>query len=136
MTSYKKRLPVKTSIEVNRETLSDLLSLINEGGISYWGDLDCDNATYYAAKDRLLADPEVKDEDICYEDVLAEVLIGGESLQIYDREEDQTSSFFLSDLEDAISSAAVEFGTDMDTWDGCTGDYIGQRVCFGEVLYG
>ena len=137
MKEYKKTVPVVQLMDITRETLSDVLSLIHEGGISYWGDLDCDNPTYYAAKDRLLADPEVKDDSICYEDVLAEVLIEDGVLTIYDREEeDRPHDFTLSDLEEAIAYAAAWYGLDMTNWDGLTGDYIGQMICFGEVIYG
>ena len=134
LTEYSKDIPVTTTIHIDREILVDLLSLMGDGGIGYWGDLSATTETVYQC-----AKANLKQEgltDVCYEDILAEILISGGKLDILDQEEEKHHTFTLAQFEKAVSAACEEFGTYMDMWDGDTGDYIGQYLCFGEIIYG
>lgn len=135
MSYYKKTIPVHSTIDVTEETISDLLSLMLEGGIGYWGDIGFNEDDYKAAKARLL-ERGIKPDSLCYEEVLAEILIGGGKLDFLDCEEDEHYPCDLAKLEEAISDTILEYGSDLDDWDAYAGDYLGQMICFGEVIYG
>ena len=136
MKEYKASILVTAPIEVNRQDLADILSIVHEGGIHYWGALKVPNDDAYIEAKARLQEGGVDMEEVCWEDVLVEILVDGGVLAIYDYEEGEKHEFNLDDLEDAIAAAGWEYGTDLDDWDGCTGDFIGQYLCFGEVIYG
>lgn len=132
-------------IPLTYELLTDILSLITEGSIDYWGELCHEADEYEAARDYIRKQYEMGKiepafgNELCYEDVLAGILIMGKKLSIWDREEDKDHYFDLQTLCQSIASYFTDnqdADYDPDTWDACTGDGIAQYICFDEWVYG
>ena len=104
-------------------------------GLGYIGgyglDLDYKKEDYKKAKDKLTSP--------CYEDVLLQILLDGNSLTIVDEEdEDNINTITIQDVYDRISSTPFDHLSDMINGndDATTADVILQTIFFNEIIYG
>jgi len=104
-------------------------------GLGYIGgyglDLDYKKEDYKKAKDKLTSP--------CYEDVLLQILLNGNSLTIVDEEdEDNINTITIQDVYDRISSTPLDHLSDMINGDddATTADVILQTIFFNEIIYG
>lgn len=132
-------------IPLTYELLTDILSLITEGSIDYWGELCFEADDYAEAKKYITKQVEAGKletafgNSLCYEDVLAGILMMGKELNIWEREDDIDHYFDLKALCRGITSYFTnnfEVDFDFDIWGVCTGDGIAQFICFDEWVYG
>ena len=132
-----------TITEFEHEELVDLLSTALCG--SSWFEADYDNNIYNSLKNK---------EGDCFEDALADMLLAGHKITIFDHEAegesyskkcvgfDGESAIYEITLKDFLKTASTKSGYklveevlsgDGDYW---TGDAFLQRVVFGEEVYG
>jgi hypothetical protein len=106
------------------------------GYISGYG-LELDNDSEYINAQKRLNDKGVK--GICYEDVLMEVLRGGDQLTLVDYDGDEERfSITLDDVHNKVQKVPVSHLLDMveERDDAVTADVILQTVFLGEVIFG
>ena len=106
------------------------------GYISGYG-LELDNGSEYINAQKRLNDKGVK--GICYEDVLMEVLRGGDQLTLVDYDGDEERfSITLDDVHNKVQKVPVSHLLDMveERDDAVTADVILQTVFLGEVIFG
>jgi hypothetical protein len=106
------------------------------GYISGYG-LELDNDSEYINAQKRLNDKGVK--GICYEDVLMEVLRGGDQLILVDYDGDEERfSITLDDVHNKVQKVPVSHLLDMveERDDAVTADVILQTVFLGEVIFG
>lgn len=78
-------------------------------------------------------------EDICFEDVLMEILRIGKSLELFDHENGEKPQFIsMSDVHERVSLAPFDHLSDMieERDDAVTADVILQTVFYQEVIFG
>ena len=104
-------------------------------GCSYWcSDLDFESSDYAEAKTRL----KVKGKkDLCYEEVLVEMLENGKSIWFCDNEEDEQYELTLEKLLNGIALNCERRPKDCDIDDGddITMDCIIQYALFEDVIF-
>jgi hypothetical protein len=102
------------------------------GYLSGYGlDLDYKKEDYKKAKEKLTSP--------CYEDVLLQILLDGNSLTLIDEEdEDNVNIITIQDVYDRISSTPFDHLSDMINGndDATTADAILQTIFFNEIIYG
>lgn len=143
------------TIRITKEDVVDILSSAI-GGIEYWGEIVPDDRQYEEAKRWLRenAEPDYDDGEICYEEIVAQILFDGRSVTIRDDEEDRESWLSLSNLARGIQTAFREGyyssynwlapdGDGFGEWhletsqiDSEVADVIVQFAVWGEVVYG
>ena len=132
-----------TVTEFEHEDLVDLLSTALYG--STWFEADYDSNIYNSLENK---------EGDCFEDKLADMLLAGHKITIFDHEAegesyskkcvgfDGESAIYEVDLKDFLKTASTKRGFklveevlsgDGDYW---TGDAFLQRVVFGDEIYG
>ena len=118
-------------------TSDDLVNIICGAltGCSYWCDFDFEPTDYAEAKQRL---KDRGNNDICYEEVLVEILEGGKSLWLKDTEEDEMYELTLDKLLNGIRDNCEDRpdDCDIDEGDDETMDCIIQYGLFGQILFG
>lgn len=130
---------MKHKIEITKEYSSDdLVDLLSTAlcGCSYWcSELDYDDNDYKEAKVRL---NENGNNNVCYEEVLVEILEDGKSIYWIDCEEDERYELTLEKLLNGIKKNAEErpHDCDLESGDAETMDCIIQYALFGEVIFG
>ena len=143
------------TIKITKEDVVDILSSAI-GGISYWGEIIPNDSQYEKAKRWLLenAEPDYDDGEICYEEVVAQILFDGKSVTVRDSEDDKESWLSLSNLAQGIQTAfregyyssynwLVPDGDGFGEWhletsqiDSEVADVIIQLAVLGEIVYG
>jgi hypothetical protein len=93
-----------------------------------------ESLSYKRAKDRI----SNESRSICYEDVLVEILRGGDELSFYDYEDNERLSFGLAQARENLEKE--EFADDLMTIhneqdDAITGYNVIQGALYGEVIY-
>lgn len=152
-----KRINPQITIEITKEDVVDILSSALNGGINYWGEEKPNDKIYEEARDWLRKNAELDYEDgeICYEEILAQMLFDGHSIPIIDNEdEDKEIWLSLSNLAIGIQRAfregyynsynwLVPDGDGFGEWhletsqiDSEVSDVIIQLAVLGEVVYG
>jgi hypothetical protein len=105
---------------------------------SYGLELDVDKEHYMAAKERLKV--KAPNEVICYEDILMEVLRGGDKLMLIDteNEEEQPVLITIKDVHERVSKTPLRqlIDTIEENGDAETADIMLQTVFLNEVIYG
>ena len=98
-------------------------------------DIDYQPDDYAEAKARL---KEKGNNDICYEEVLVEILEGGKSIWMCDDEEDKKYELTLLNLLNGIALNCKNrpYDCDIDNGDAETMDCIIQYSLFEDVIYG
>ena len=140
------------TIKITKEDVVDILSSAMDG-IGYWGRIVPNNEQYKEAK-KWIRENEEPDYEICYEDVIAQILFNGKSVTVRDIEDDKESWLSLSNLAQGIQTAfregyyssynwLVPDGDGFGEWhletsqiDSEVADAIIQFALFGEVIYG
>ena len=143
------------TIKITKEDVVDILSSAI-GGISYWGEIVPNDRQYEETKRWLLenAEPDYDDGEICYEEVVAQILFDGKSVTVRDIEDDKESWLSLSNLSYGIQRAfqegyysdynwLVPDGSGSNKWhlepdqiDAEVADVIIQLAVLGEIVYG
>ena len=140
------------TIKITKEDVVDILSSAIDG-IYYWGRIVLNNEQYKEAK-KWIRENEEPDYEICYEEVIAQILFDGKSVTVRDIEGDQESWLSLSNLSYGIRKAfqegyysdynwLVPDGGGSNKWhlepdqiDAEVADVIIQLAVWGEVVYG
>lgn len=117
---------------------NDLVDLLSTAmcGCSYWcSELDYEPKEYNEAKARL---KENGNNNICYEEVLVEMLESGKSIWFCNDEEDKSYELTLEKLLKGISQNAQErpHDCDLEMGDAETMDCIIQFALFNEIIFG
>lgn len=143
------------TIKITKEDVVDILSSAI-GGIGYWGEIVPNDRQYEETKRWLLenAEPDYDDGEICYEEVVAQILFDGKSVTVRDGEDDKESWLSLSNLAQGIQTAfregyyssynwLVPDGDGFGEWhletsqiDAEVADAIIQLAVLGEIVYG
>lgn len=143
------------TIKITKEDVVDILSSAI-GGIGYWGELVPNDWQYEKALQWLRenAESDYDDGEICYEEIIAQMLFNGEFITIRDIENGQESWLSLSNLAKGIQMAFKEGyyssyhwlipdGDGFGEWhletlqiDSEVADVIIQLAVWGEVIYG
>ena len=140
------------TIKITKEDVVDILSSAIDG-IYYWGRIVPNNEQYKEAK-KWIRENEEPDYEICYEEVIAQMLFDGKSVTVRDIEGDQESWLSLSNLSYGIRKAfqegyysdynwLVPDGGGSNKWhlepdqiDAEVADVIIQLAVLGEIVYG
>lgn len=150
-----KEINPQITIKITKEDVVDILSSAI-GGISYWGEIVPNDRQYEKAKRWLLenAESDYDDGEICYEEVIAQILFDGKSVTVRDSEDDKESWLSLSNLAQGIQTAfregyyssynwLVPDGDGFCKWhletsqiDAEVADVIIQLSVLGEIVYG
>ena len=150
-----KEINPQITIKITKEDVVDILSSAMDG-IGYWGEIVPNDRQYEKAKRWLLenAESDYDDGEICYEEVVAQILFDGKSVTVRDSEDDKESWLFLSNLAQGIQTAfregyyssynwLVPDGDGFGEWhletsqiDAEVADVIIQLAVWGEVVYG
>lgn len=159
MKNWNKEIAQETNpqitIKITKEDVVDILSSAI-GGIGYWGEIVPNDRQYEETRDwlRKNAESDYDDGEICYEDVIAQILFNGKSVTIRDIEDDKESWLSLSNLAQGIQTAfregyyssynwLVPDGDGFGKWhletsqiDSEVADVIIQLSVWGEIVYG
>ena len=150
-----KEINPQITIEITKEDVVDILSSAMDG-IGYWGEIVPNDRQYEEAEKWLRenAEPEYDDGEICYEEVIAQILFDGRSVTVRDIEDDKESWLSLSNLAQGIQTAfregyyssynwLVPDGDGFGKWhletsqiDSEVADVIIQLSVLGEIVYG
>ena len=150
-----KEIIPQITIKITKEDVVDILSSAI-GGIGYWGEIIPNDRQYEKTKRWLLenAESDYDDGEICYEEVVAQILFDGKSVTVRDSEDDKESWLSLSNLAQGIQTAfregyysnynwLVPDGDGFGEWhletsqiDAEVADVIIQLAVFGQVVYG
>ena len=140
------------TIKITKEDVVDIRSSAMDG-IGYWGRIVPNNEQYKEAK-KWIRENEEPDYEICYEEVIAQMLFDGESVTVRDIEDGQESWLSLSNLSYGIRKAfqegyysdynwLVPDGGGSNKWhlepdqiDAEVADVIIQLAIWGEIVYG
>ena len=140
------------TIKITKEDVVDILSSAMDG-IGYWGRIVPNDEQYKEAK-KWIRENEEPDYEICYEEVIAQMLFDGKSVTVQDIEGDQESWLSLSNLSYGIRKAfqegyysdynwLVPDGGGSNKWhletsqiDAEVADVIIQLSVLGEIVYG
>ena len=140
-------------VKITKEDVLDIICSAVNGGVGYWGVTSANDEDYSEAKKHLV-EQGVGPKDVCYEEVFAQILFDGKSLEITDIENGK--NYFLSleklfvGLRKAIEEGYyshynwyVPEGDGFGEWqlnccqiDSVVADIIIQFSLFGEVLFG
>ena len=140
------------TIKITKEDVVDILSSAMDG-IGYWGRIAPNNEQYKEAK-KWIRENEEPDYEICYEEVIAQMLFDGKSVTVQEIEDDKESWLSLSNLSYGIRKAfqegyysdynwLVPDGGGSNKWhlepdqiDAEVADVIIQLAVLGDVVYG
>lgn len=152
-----RRIEPKITIEITKEDIVDIFSSAFGSGIRYWGEEKPNIKAYNEARNWLQenAKPDYEDGEICYEEILAQILFDGRSIQIIDKEGQNNENWLtLTNLTFGIQRAFREGyfshynwvtpdGDGFGIWhlntsqiDAEVSDVIIQLAIFNEVIYG
>lgn len=152
-----KEINPQITIKITKEDVVGILSSALNGGINYWGEVDYRPEVYNKTHDWLKENIEsdYDDGEICYEEVLAQILFDGKHITIRDVENEEKETWLsLSNLSIGIQKAFQEGyyssynwlipdGDGFGEWhletsqiDSEVADVIIQLAVLGEVVYG
>jgi len=129
---------MKHKVKITKEyETNDLVNILADAmyACSYWcKTLDYDNNEYKEAKARLIENGN----NICYEDVLVEMLESGKSIFFIDCEDDTRSELTLEKLLKGIrlNTEQRPHDCDLENGDAITMDCIIQFALFDDVVFG
>ena len=156
MKNWNKEIAKETNpqitIKITKEDVVDILSSAMDG-IGYWGRIVPNSEQYKEAK-KWIRENEEPDYEICYEEVIAQMLFNGKSVTVQEIEDDKESWLSLSNLSYGIQKAfqegyyssynwLVPDGDGFGKWhletsqiDAEVADVIIQLSVLGEIVYG
>lgn len=143
-------------VKITKEDVVGILSSAFNGGIDYWGMVIPNDKIYEETCEWLLKNEEsdYDDGEICYEEIIAQMLFDGKSVTIRDVENGKETWLSLSNLSNGIQKAfrdgyynsynwLVPDGDGFGEWhletsqiDAEVADVIIQLAVLGEVTYG
>ena len=147
-----KEINPQITIKITKEDVVDILSSAMDG-IGYWGRIVPNSEQYKEAK-KWIRENEEPDYEICYEEVIAQMLFDGKSVTVQEIEDDKESWLSLSNLSYGIRKAfqegyysdynwLVPDGGGSNKWhlepdqiDSEVADVIIQLSVLGDVVYG
>ena len=156
MKNWNKEVAKETNPQITiKITKEDVVDIFSSGmdGIGYWGQIVPNDRQYEEAKKWIRENSE-PDYEICYEEVIAQILFDGKSVTVRDIEGDQESWLSLSNLSYGIRKAfqegyysdynwLVPDGGGSNKWhlepdqiDAEVADVIIQLSVLGEIVYG
>ena len=130
---------MKHTINITKEyKTEDLVNILADAmsGCAYWcSEIDYDENEYKEARARLKANGN---DNICFEEVLVEMLENGKSIYFIDCEDDTRSELTLAKLMWGIKLNTEQrpWDCDLENGDAGTVDCIIQFALFNEVLFG
>ena len=151
-----KEIDPQITIKITKEDVVDILSSAI-GGIGYWGEIVPNDRQYEETRDwlRKNSEPDYDDGEICYEEILAQMLFDRHSIPMIDNEDESKEIWLsLSNLAIGIQRAfregyyssynwLVPDGDGFGEWhletsqiDAEVADVIIQLAVFGQVVYG
>lgn len=137
------KIEIKKELTITTQDVVDYVLCCEAGGFDYWAEICYKEEDYTAAWARLLGPDNKSEADICYEDVLADILERGcadgshGKLTVYDREEDKEHELTLEKLLDGWKKYVEKSGNDdFDQYDADNADGILQYAIFGDWIYG
>lgn len=97
------------TIKITKEDVVDILSSALNGGIGYWGAIDYDVNIYNKTHDWLKENVEsdYDDGEICYEEILAQMLFDGKEIIIKDKEADTGEGIYHLSLKELAAGVAA-----------------------------
>lgn len=132
----------------NIESLNFLVCDAFEGGIGYWAMLDNTTKEYKEARRRLL---DIGAKNICYEDILVEMLLNGDSIILYDAEDEDevyrlnlgklANGFVMflqndADNEGYFYNLREDYEMICEDLDSSDADCIVQYALFNDIIFG
>ena len=132
-------MKVNYTISVTDLTPDDVVNILSceHGGFDYWADLLPGRKQYMDAKEELASEADADPDRICWEDVLAQIILHHDGLVVVDIEEDRKHLLTRDKLLRGIAQYINNGGdADPDDWDAISADCIMQYAIFGEVIYG
>lgn len=125
--------------ELTVERVESILSVMCEGGISYWADLEYDKEEYQKVKQRLIDGG--MEGSLSWELVLAQILISGGKLGIIEQEDGAAHELTLDKLKHGIELWFLNprYHEDTNEWeevDAEGADVICQFAIFDDIIYG
>lgn len=128
-------------MNLNEETIKDILTTAIEGGIGYWACLGNDDPIWVKTRDNYIESHNGERPYYC--DVAYDVMNSGNAVIFYDEEDDDTRfELTMSKFMDGCKLYEDKTGTkindsfDDGSFDACDADMIIQYALFGEVIYG
>ena len=122
-------------------TDGDLINILcgaTGSACSWCSDINFDNNCYKKAKNNLI-EVYKNNKDICYEDVLLQMLKNGDVITFYDEEDDEefllSLDVFIKGIERYMSSDDCS-SMDIDEWDDIDFDGVIQYAFFNELVFG
>lgn len=132
------KMNISKVTELNFEDVVNILSGFMETS-SYWcSEVTWDDEKYSEARKRLVSTSE-EPEDICFEEILAEMLMfSPDNKLILEDIEGEENTLTLEVILKGINTSLKSDGlsADPDDWDGEDTDCIIQNAVFGQVIYG
>jgi len=123
-------------ISISKDDLVNIIVGFNSYS-NYWCSLlDWDQEEYYSCKKKL-EDENNDTEIVCYEDILAQMLLDGYELKITDDKDIVhilTKEKIINGLN--ISFERKNIGLNNEDWDVVDYDIIIQNSIYGEIVYG
>lgn len=130
------KIEIKKEMTITTQDVVDYVLCCEAGGFDYWAEICYKDEDYKAAKERLLG-PDKPSADLCYEDVLAEILEHGDKLTVYDREGNKEYELTMEKLLNGWKKYVEKTGhDDFDEYDAADADGILQYAIFGDWIYG
>lgn len=119
--------------DVSENDLVNILSCALSDGCAYWcDDFDYSKSEYEEAKSTLRASKE----NICFEEVLLQMLKEDKTLTLHDAEEDRIYPLTLDKLMRGIGKHISNGATrDIDNWDAEDADCVIQYALFDEIVF-
>jgi hypothetical protein len=105
-------------IELEDQTVNDILDMAFAGGINYW----CDEISVHKKPEK-----EFK--------YLSEVLTVGGELLVHELDEGDSKILTLENFLKGIQKYFTRYGYDPASWDASTGDLCVQFALFDELVY-
>lgn len=130
---------MKHTVDITKYiTTQDIENVLSceSGGFDYWAVLDMQDDIYNKHSKQL--SKEKKDANVCYEEVLAHILESGESIKVFDFEENKNYELTLEKLLNGFRLNAIYRPHDscIEGGDAITADCILQYAIFGGIIYG
>lgn len=125
-----KTYKIQVEIEIEEQTLEDLVVTAIEGGINYWALLHNEIEGFYAEED-----PQESTSIVVWHR-----LRDGKPVGFSDQEEDEGEIWALT-LEKLLNGIKINaekrpFDSNLENMDAVTADCIFQYALFGDIIYG
>lgn len=133
---------MKLNVEVLELEKDDIVCILSGFSVygGYWATLSWDDNEYSEAKEIERSLLDEGDNVVCFEDILANMLLNGKKIIISDSEEDdyEDQELTLEKLIKGLNLSIQENRLSLDSadWDAEDCDVIVQNALFNEVVYG